>query len=72
MSPKTMRRFLRSLRKMKSLKSLHLVDMDELEPLMDVLTESIGKLKELTVLDVKNTKIRTREVSAFVPLLSTN
>ena len=67
-----MRRFLRSLRKMTSLKSLHLVNMEDLEPLMDVLTESIGKLKELTVLDVRNTKMRIRDVSSFVPLLSRN
>ena len=53
---KSMRRFLRSLRKMRWLKNLHLINMEELEPLMDVLAESIGKLQELKVLDVKNTK----------------
>ena len=39
---------------------------------MDVLAESIGKLKQLKVLDVRNNKLRTRDVSALVPLLSTN
>ena len=39
---------------------------------MDVLVESIGRLKKLTVLDLTNTRIRTRNVSALVPLLSKN
>ena len=39
---------------------------------MDSLFESIGRLKELTVLDLTNTRLRTRDVSALVPLLSKN
>ena len=39
---------------------------------MDVLGESIGRLKELTILDLTNTRLRKRNVSALVPLLSKN
>ena len=57
---------------MHSLKQLHLVNMDELESQIDVLADSIGKLKELTLLDVTNDKLRTRDVSGLVPLLTKN
>ena len=46
--------------------------MDELESLMDVLADSIAKLKQITLLDVTNNTLRTRDVSALVPLLSKN
>jgi len=67
-----MKKFLRALRMMHSLKQLHLVNMDELESQIDVLADSIGKLKELTLLDVTNDKLRTRDVSGLVPLLTKN
>ena len=41
---------------------------------MDVLSDSIDKLKHLKLLDLTNTSplIRTREVGALVPLLTSN
>ena len=49
-----------------------MIDLNELENIMDVLSDSIGKLKHLNVLDVTNTKLRTRDVSALVPLITSN
>lgn len=57
---------------MHCLEELHLIDLDELEHNMDVMVKSIDKLKELRILDVRNTKLRTRDVSALVPLLAGN
>lgn len=67
-----MRRIVRNLRKMKNLKELHLVNLEALEPLMDTLAESITKHKYLKVLDLRQHTLRVRDVSALVPLMSTN
>ena len=65
-----MRRIVRNLRKMRTLNELHLVNLEALEPLMDTLAESIQKHKELKVLNLRQTTLRTRDVSALVPLLA--
>ena len=67
-----MRRIVRNLRKMRTLNELHLVNLEALEPLMDTLAESIQKHKELKVLNLRQTTLRTRDVSALVPLLAQN
>jgi len=63
---------------MHSLEELHLIDLEELESVMGVLAKSIQNLDNLRVLDVhvspnfSNTKLRSRDVSALVPLLVGN
>jgi hypothetical protein len=67
-----MHRLLRVLRTMRDLQELHLVNLLELENQMDLLCESIKNHRLLKVLDVRQENMRKREVSALVPLLSTN
>jgi len=57
---------------MPELKELHLINIDALEGVMDILSESLKKHKKVKVLDIRQTNLRTRDVSALVPMLSEN
>ena len=67
-----MRRLVRGIRNMLNLTDLHLVNLIELEPLMDILAESIKGHKALRKLDLRQNNLRTRDVSFIVPLLKDN
>ena len=51
---------------------MRLVNLDELEKNMSVLVKHIDKLEYLRVLDVRNDRLRKRDVTPFVPLLAGN
>jgi len=57
---------------MKELTELHLINLEALEPLMDTLADSVQKHKKLKVLNLRQTTLRTRDVSALIPLLAQN
>ena len=57
---------------MHSLEELHLINLDELEKQMKVMVKSIKNLANLRVLDLRNTKLWKRDISALVPLLAGN
>ena len=66
------KRLSRKLKKMTLLEELHLVNIIKLEDYMETLANSLKKHKRLRILDLRQTELRTRDVSALVPLLSAN
>ena len=64
------KRLLKSIRKMKDLKELRLVNIAAVEKYMNELADTLKGLKNLKILDLRQQKIRKREVDALVPLLA--
>ena len=57
---------------MKNLKELRLVNIAAVEKCMNELADTLKGLKNLKILDLRQQKIRKREVDALVPLLAEN
>ena len=57
---------------MPELKELYLINIDALEGVMNVLADALKKHKKVKILNIRQTNMRTRDVSSLVPLLSVN
>jgi len=72
LGPKPMQRMLRVVRKLIDLEELHLVNLLELENFTEVLAGSLGSIKKLRVLDLRQANLWKRNVGALVPYLANN
>ena len=69
---KATKRLTRKLKQLKLLEELRMVNLVKLEDNMEALATSLRKHRRLKILDLRQSSLRTRDVSALVPLLTEN